>query len=747
MLGLISNLSKYLRYIVAALIVFISALIIVLSFVAPNPGENDTSLDKLPYSYESWFFDYRYTKFLRQNKLPKSPHAMLAQIDDDSIKKLGRFPWSRKVWIDLIHKLQKLGAKVIAFDVIFPEPERSCNLDMDGLFANTIGAFEQGAENIIVSYMRTQIRNYSSPELPDIMYNFLIDTTQEKGVVSRPWFIDFRTFPIEKILSTEPGLAYIDMTNDPDGVFRNYAMYANILAPTDTDGHASNDIQLMPSLGLLAYERYTKDKIKVHMRNEFGSLTTTKGELEVNKYGGLKLNFRGDKEAFHNIPIYKILESDNDDPEMLEAIKGKVVFIGSTAQAAHDFRNTALDPYLPGVYLHMTAVDMLAEGRYFKPFEESAKYTWILLILGALVILMVQQFDNAIFDIFGSGGAIAAVVLLDYYYFLPNGYEIKLFSILLCYLMLYAWDTALSFYMANKEKRHIRGAFSRYVAPSIVDEMLDSPDKLKTGGERKDITVFFSDVRDFTSISEKLTPSELSTCMNHYMNKMTNILFETKGTLDKYIGDAIVGYWGAPVEIEGHAYLGVGAAVKMIEALPEVNEDFKEMGFPEFKVGIGLNTGVCSVGNMGSDLIFSYTALGDHMNLGARLEGLCKPYGAQILISEFTLERLSDEQKSEFVIRALDKVRVKGKEKPVKIFEVLHANHHMISDSYSLEMFNEAYEAYLAKNFDKSIDILKPILEKYPHDVPSNRIKDACTGYLNDPPPADWDGVTTFKTK
>ena len=215
--------------------------------------------------------------------------------------------------------------------------------------------------------------------------------------------------------------------------------------------------------------------------------------------------------------------------------------------------------------------------------------------------------------------------------------------------------------------------------------MLANPDLVKVGGEKKNITVFFSDVRDFTSISEKLTPEELSSCLNQYMGVMTDIIFKTSGTLDKYIGDAIVAFWGAPLVVENHAYKAVKAAIEMIEVLPSINESFREQGFPEFKHGIGLNTGDCSVGNMGSDTIFQYTALGDSMNLGARLESLCKYYGVQLNISEFTKDAIPPELQKNLTFRILDKVRVKGKEEAVTIYEVLHPSHPFMKDSEALQ--------------------------------------------------------------
>jgi adenylate cyclase len=325
---------------------------------------------------------------------------------------------------------------------------------------------------------------------------------------------------------------------------------------------------------------------------------------------------------------------------MKALLEGKIVFLGSTATGAHDLRPSPVDGAMPGVFAHMNIVHMLLHKYFYKPSDQSVQYSFILLILGSFIFWAASRMKYASIDLIALVGTIAGSFYLDRYYFMPEGYELKLFYCYFCFIAAYSWNTFLNFSEANKEKKQVRGTFARYVAPTIVDEMLKDPEKLVVGGFRRDITCLFSDVRDFTSISEGLSPTELAQSLNMYMGKMTDIVFETRGTLDKYIGDAIVAFWGAPLEIGNHAQFAVEGALKMMDNLPAINEEFRRLGRPEFHVGIGLNSGECNVGNMGSSRIFSYTALGDNMNLGARLEGLCKYYGTQILISEYTLSRI-----------------------------------------------------------------------------------------------------------
>jgi adenylate cyclase len=231
------------------------------------------------------------------------------------------------------------------------------------------------------------------------------------------------------------------------------------------------------------------------------------------------------------------------------------------------------------------------------------------------------------------------------------------------------------------------------------------------------------------------------------MTMMTDTLFEHNGTLDKYIGDAMVAYWGAPVDLQDHPYWAVKGALAMIERLPAVNAEFEREGFPTFRHGIGLNTGECSVGNMGSNQIFSYTALGDNMNLGARLESLCKYYGVQLNISEYTKNAIPKELQKEFTFRTLDKVVVKGKEKPVTIYEVLHPSHPLINETGALLQYELGFQLYLKQNFLEAVREFRQLHEKFPEDKSFERMLTACKEFMSVPPASDWDGSYIHKSK
>lgn len=691
-------------------------------------------------SYPSFFEDRFYDIRMMQTLDPKKQdeRLVLVAIDDETLQNVGRWPFTRLVWARLLKKLKHFGVKVIAFDVFFPEEEQACNTDSpDIAMANSIKDFQSIPGNkIILPYSLGTYAPDGFKEIPDTLYNFIMDTKQAEGINLSPNVIVKSTYPIPTLSETEAPLGHIQVNEDADGIFRHYRLVANV------------DTLYFSSYSLIAYQMYTDDSPVLEMLGIGDAVLKLKtGNLSLNYRGEAKVRWLGDEAHFPITSIYQVLEADEKDEKMHKLLNKKLVFIGSTAYAAHDLRHTPVDAMLPGIFFHMNMTNMLLDGNFFKPKDDSTMISWGILIGASLLMILIQLLGSALIDLFTVTILTTSLYLFDTYYLLPMGYEIKLFFCLFSVVACYSWTTFLNFYLTSKEKKKIRGTFSRYVAPSIVDQMLDNPDKLKVGGEKKNITVFFSDVRDFTSISEKLSPEQLSTCLNQYMGIMTDLLFENYGTLDKYIGDAIVAYWGAPITVPNHAYHAVKTSLKMIEILPEINKRFEQQGFPEFKHGIGLNTGDCSVGNMGSDKIFSYTALGDSMNLGARLESLCKYYGVQLNLSEYTIEAIPEDLRQEFTFRTIDKVRVKGKEKPVTIFEGLHSFHPFKVDPQALIDYEKAYEDYLNKNFKDAGEIFSALCNKYPEDKSSKRLKEFCDNYIKNPPSEDWDGVFTHTTK
>lgn len=686
-------------------------------------------------SLENKFYDYRMKKVMDFNPEKKNKDLVLIRVDDESLNAINSWPIPRDNWAKMLRNLKAFDAKIVAFDVFFPEPSLSCSgQSPDDDFAAAIEEFQSNGSNRVIMPYTTQSQKATEvyESVPDDLFNFIMDSQQagEKGLERR--YVEKNTYPIKKLLEPMPDMAYINMLEDSDGVFRHYQVVANV------------DALYLPSLALKTFEAMTGEATRLEINNQgTASLNIKDNKIYVNNRGESKVRWFGNEYMFESVSLHKVIFADPSDEKMKDLFRGKTAFIGSTATGAHDFRNTPIDAKMPGVLAHMNFLHMLTHDLYYAPLDDSVVISLIMLGAGLAVLLIVMYFNVAVLDIIALLSIGAAIVYIDYQVYLPQGHELKLFFTLMALALSYSWITFLNFNQASAEKKQIKGAFSRYVAPTIVNDMLDHPEKLKVGGEKRDITCLFSDVRDFTSISEKLSPADLGWALNRYMGRMTDIVFETNGTLDKYIGDAIVAFWGAPLDIGDHVSQAVNAAVKMLEALPEVNKELAEKGLPEFKIGLGLNSGECSVGNMGSDQIFAYTALGDAMNLGARLESLCKHYGAQILISEFTFNRMDQ---SAFTTRIIDRVKVKGKTEPVGVYEVLYSYHPLFTDKESLELFKISYQEFVEKNFEKALKGFEKVLSVHPEDASSLRLKESCEFWLQTPPAPGVDHTITTMT-
>ncbi len=683
-------------------------------------------------SFESRFYDSRMRKQLDPKF--KSPDIVLVKIDDYSLQKIGTWPIPRQVHADMLNKLKHFGTKVVALDVMYPEKSPVCGeISPDVALAQALKDFQTDGRRVFMAYTLASSEDESLPEAPVEMLNDTVLTRSSGDVNMYPEKIAKYTFPIQEFVETEVGLASISMSEDRDGIFRHSQLVINV------------DTIYYGSLGFNAYEAYVDKKVEVKvLKTGTGEIEINNKTLELSQRGETNVRFIGGVSAFPEVSLYDLLIAKDDDEKLRKTLEGKMVFVGSTALGAHDLRPSPIDPKMPGVLIHMNVAHMLLNQYFYQSSNESVKISLYFLLGGMLIFLLIQRLGNAFLDAIMLIIIMAACYYADQYYFLPQGYELKLFYFFFCFIASYSWNTFLLFYEASKEKKQIKGTFARYVAPTIVDEMLKDPDKLQVGGTKKDITCLFSDVRDFTSISEKMSATELAQSLNMYMGKMTDIVFDTKGTLDKYIGDAIVAFWGAPLEVGNHAQHAVEGAIQMMNLLPSINEEFKRLGRPEFKVGIGLNSGECAVGNMGSDRIFSYTALGDNMNLGARLESLCKHYGAQILISEFTLARLD---LTNIQIRPIDKAKVKGKTLPVAIFEVLHNEHPMKKDPEALQFYLTAFGLFQKRAFKEALDIFTQLYKTNEEDKPTKRMKELCQKYVDHPELAGDDFEITTMTE
>lgn len=593
------------------------------------------------------------------------------------------------------------------------------------------------------------------------------------------------------ITEASQSTSYFNANIDPDGVIR----HAMLLVRSGTHYFAS--------LALRTFLQSHQDEVGLQIKlNEENLSLNTSGikyiqeinlinkegdpllSIPTDRRGRLLINYSGPYESFPYVPAYQILHNDEmidvrqngvvHQVNAKEYLKDKTILIGFTAIGIYDLRVTPFSENTAGVETHANTLNNLIteyEKSQIKyqaaqknqkpviPTEISSRLGFLksfpqeknLIPLGVLIFGFIFSWLlthlSSLYGLLITFMGIIGLWFFDKLFVFGQSYVV---NILIPILHTISTFVAISFYKyftEERKKRELKGTFEKYVSPSIVNEILKDPENINLGGKKMDLTVMFSDVRGFTTISEKLDPSALSDLLNSYLTPMTEIVFQTKGTLDKYMGDAIMAFWGAPIHFDDHANWACRCALKSLEKLKELQAQYRTKGLPEIDIGIGLNTGEMSVGNMGSETVRSYTIMGDSVNLGSRLEGINKQYGTRIIISEFTRKAISDQ----FITREMDWVRVKGKKLPVRIFELIteiKTGQDLNSDLQKiLELWNLAFENYHKKDFQKALENFKKCLEVWPEDSASLLYIERCQEYTQEPPPEDWDGVFEMKSK
>jgi adenylate cyclase len=424
-------------------------------------------------------------------------------------------------------------------------------------------------------------------------------------------------------------------------------------------------------------------------------------------------------------------------------LKDKIVLVGATAVGIYDLRVTPFSSVCPGVEVHATVMDNLLRGKFLRPLPFALPVGLvILLVLGVFMSLILPRLSAAwgfLFTLFLLEGYIAANYLL-----FRSGWQTELFYPMAEVVLVYLGITVHRFLSEERERARIRQAFESYVAPAVVHDILKHPERLRLGGERREITILFSDIRGFTTMSEELAPEALVKLLHDFLNPMSNIIINQGGTIDKYMGDAIMALFGAPLEQPGHALQACRAALEMVATLHRLNEEWKALGRPPLAVGVGVNTGVVAVGNMGSDRLFDYTAVGDNVNLASRLEGLNKYYKTSVLISQATAEALNG---GGLIIRDVDRVKVKGKVQAAGIFEVMGDGEPSPELARFLQLYHQGLTLYRQRDWREAAGIFQSALEVRPQDGPSSLYLNLAQQYLETPPGPDWEAVTKMDEK
>jgi adenylate cyclase len=583
--------------------------------------------------------------FALRGPVPPGPETVIATIDEKSISRLGRFPWPRSTWGRVVDRLAEEGAKVIVFDVFFSEPE---SVASDDLFQKAI--MQSG--RVLLPVVFDLRGGFVESGFTDQKVDFMIPAAYTAmRSVERDAVPDAKMVlpSLNRFSEFAKSLAHINMNPDIDGTLRWEMLAIKFQG------------EYYAPIGLQAARLY-RDLPLDQMVLDFGSgVRLGDTYIPTDAFGRMLINYRGPNNTF---PMYSIADIlDRTIPP--GALQGKIVLIGATAIGIYDLRVTPFSTNMAGIEKHASVVDNILQGDFLRQGTDLDVPLVFLftIILGLLLPRFGAQAGAAFFL-----ALLAGFSVFVHYLFIARGvwfsYVYPASSIFFCYMS----QTAYRFFTEERRARDIRKMFSSYVSKRIVDELIRDPSKMRLGGTRKQMTVLFSDIRGFTTFSEKYQPEEVVSQLNEYLGAMTDIVFEHDGTLDKFVGDAVMAFWGAPLDQPDHAQRAVRCGLDMIRKLRELQQKWAAEGKHVIDIGVGINSGEMVVGNMGAEgKKMDFTVIGDNVNLAARVEGLTRKYDSHIIITEYTYAKVKDSVEA----KELEAVTVKGKERPVVMYNVV----------------------------------------------------------------------------
>jgi adenylate cyclase len=683
----------------------------------------------------------------------------IVDIDDDSLERFGQWPWPRTLLAKLVDRLDELGAAAMAFDILFVDPDRTSpsrlveSLDEIGSDDTLVSKFKSmpdhdrvfadaiGRGRVVVGFTP---RAKEHSKLPEAKASFA--TAGDDPVPWVPHFLGASS-SLRVIQTAAAGNGSLGIHQERDGIVRRVPLVIVI------------GERLYPSLDLEAL-RVAQGARSYVVKSTGANGATAFGEhagLNAIKVGNLAVPTDPDgtvwihftpHEPERFISARNILDG-SVDPNL---IRGNIVVIGTTAEGLKEFRPTPLDPAAAGVEIHAQLLEqMLLGDNVQRPdWARGAELAFMLEI--GLVLLILLPKIGARWTFLVGGAAVVPVVAGSWYAYVAYNWLIDPVFPALVGLLVYLSSSAVLLFRTETERRHVRHAFSRYLAPSVVAELANHPERLVLGGEERELTVMFSDIRGFTTIAEGLDAHGLTNFLNRYLTPMTAVILEHQGTVDKYMADGIMAFWNAPLDDAAHAEHACRAALAMRSELARLNDAWQaeaasaERPFHEVRIGIGLNTGRCVAGNLGSDQRFDYSVLGDDANLASRLEGQTKTYRVDVIIGERTAERVR-----QMALLELDLVQVVGKARPTRIFFLLGDESTATTSAFAaLETAHNAMiDAYRERKWAEALERLETCRAQAPEilQLLYQLYEERIVNFCQSPPPLDWDGVYAALTK
>jgi len=687
--------------------------------------------------------------------MPKTldPRVVILDIDEKSLNAEGRWPWSRNKLALMVKQLfERYQVRVLAFDVAFPEPDTSSGLQTLDALAKT--ELKDNAQyNAALARARPQLdydRLFADEiaKHPVVLGYFLGGKIDRAGVLPPPTFTvaDLGKEEIThhvatgysgniEVLQESTGSAgHLYPALDFDGVTRRVPVFMRY-----EDGF----YETLSMAIIRTYLGNAEVKIKVDKLSLGGATipSVRVGDLEIALDESISalVPYRGAAGVFRYVSATDVVQGTLPPDEL----KGRIVIVGTSAQGLQDLRATPVREDYAGVEVHANLVSgFLDQTIMAHPVEARGIAVFTVLLLGLPFAFVLPRL-SALTATIAVSVLIVVVMAVNIYMWRQNHYVLSIAAPVLMLVFLYFMNMAYGFFSETRSRRLITALFGTYVPKELVAEMSKNPEEYSMRGENRELSVLFSDVRDFTSISEGLTAEALKDMMNAYLTAMTEVIQDRRGTIDKYIGDAIMAFWGAPIADAEHAKHAVEAALAMQKKIRTLDDEFVRRGWPPLLIGVGINCGPMNVGDMGSKFRRAYTVLGDAVNLASRLEGLTKEYGVSILVSENVVNVVPS-----YVYREVDRVQVKGRMEGVGIFEPvgrLDQVDEVVVDA--VDRFNRMLEAYRAQRWDDADAILVGLVKEDPDAKLYKLFRQRIYDFRYNPPGADWNGVWVFKTK
>jgi adenylate cyclase len=704
-------------------IIYISLFVVLVFFYR----EFYDRLDSIDAKIKDFMFHFRGSK-------ETTNYVVIVDIDDKSIAKLGQWPWSRDKLAKITKNLTQAKALVIGYDIVFAEKDQTSpsNIlkkyrikrrslpDYDVDFANVISN-----SPVILGYKFSQNSYNDKRQTPPLTQATIEENfnTSDNNLMLKADAI-LNNIPIIEDSAHSSGFFNIDFKND-DGIARDIPLVIRY------------EDRIYPSLSLEMYRVATgTHKIKINYdKHGISNIELSDIIIPTDSQGRLHINYRGGTKTFKYLSAVDILNNNFDK----SSVANKIILVGTSASGIYDLRTTPFNLGQPGVEVHANAIDNMLLGDFISKPSNMISFDILKLSIIILLFIIVSLFLNLYIFIIFTVFIILFDLLLSYHMMFNQGLITNFFVSFASTLALFMFFMAKNYLSEIKKTKKIKNKFASKVSQNVMNEILSNKENNSLDTKNKEVTIFFSDIRNFTTISEDLADSsKLINILNKYIAPMSDIIIEHKGTIDKYIGDAIMAYWNAPLDVENHADKAVEASLKQIKTLQSLNIEFKKSDMPVINIGIGINTGNVVVGEIGSATRSDYSIIGDPVNLSSRLESLCKMYGVQILISEFTYKKLTKKFASMYV----DRVRVKGKKQAIDIYQILTTQ--MISKKLKEEIntFNKAISLYRNKNFTNALGIFKILLsiQNNQNKTIYNIYLKRCQDYISNPSKS-FDGI------